>query len=224
MKRDEILKATHILKHEIILKDKNVKPIKQRYYPVSEKLEKIMHDQIAELKRKGIIQESASEWNNPIVMIKRQNGKPRLCVDLRALNNITKEDAYPLPYIDIILNKLKQARYISTIYLNNAYHQIELEENSKELTAFTLPGKGLWQFEQLPFGLSGTGACFQRLIDKVVGDLEPNVYAYLDDIVLVTNTFEEHINLLRRLLLKIRDAELTINREKTKFCVNELNI
>ena len=97
VKLDEILKSTHLLKHEIILNDKNVKPIKQRYYPVSEKLEKIMHEQIAELKRKGIIEQSASEWNNPIVMIKRQNGKPRLCVDLCALNEITKKDAYPLP-------------------------------------------------------------------------------------------------------------------------------
>ena len=71
VKPDEILKATHLLKLEITLKDKNIKPIKQRYYPVSEKFEKIMHEQIAELKRKGIIEESASEWNNPIVMIKR---------------------------------------------------------------------------------------------------------------------------------------------------------
>ena len=124
--------------------------------------------------------------------------------------------------MDIILNKLKQARYISTIDLSNAYHQIELEDKSKELTAFTVPGKGLWQFERLPFGLSGAGACFQRLIDKVIGELEPNAYTYLDDIVLVTNTFEEHINFLRRLLLKIRDTGLTINRDKSKFCVNEV--
>ena len=72
VKPDEILKATHFLKHEITLKDKNIKPIKQRYYPFSEKLEKIMHEQIVELKRMGIIEESASEWNNPIVMIKRK--------------------------------------------------------------------------------------------------------------------------------------------------------
>ena len=101
--------------------------------------------------------------------------------------------------MDIILNKLKRARYISTIDLSNAYHQIELEEKSKELTSFTVPGKA-----------SGNS------------NDSHSAFLYLDDIVLVTNTFEEHINLLRRVLLKIRDAGLTINRDKSKFCVNEV--
>lgn len=124
--------------------------------------------------------------------------------------------------MDTILNKLKKARYITTIDLSSAYHQIKLKKSSREVTAFTIPGRGLWQYKRLPMGLSGAGARFQRLIEKIIGDLEPYAYAYLDDIVIATETFEEHKRILRILLDRINKAGLTINREKSHFCQNEV--
>ena len=217
----KILPTTDLIEHEIKVIN-NAKPVKQRYYPVSEKLEKVMHDELEKLREAGIVEKSRSPWNSPVVMIKKPNNSYRMCIDLKAVNAISEKDAYPTPYMDVILNKLKRAKFITTIDLKSAYHQISLKLESRPITAFTIPGKGHWQFTRLPMGLSGAGASFQRLLEEIIGDLEPYAYNYLDDIVLATETFEEHIQMLRKLILKIKDSGLTINREKSKFCCNEV--
>ena len=86
--------------------------------------------------------------------------------------------------------------------IHSAYHQIKLKPESRPITAFTIPGRGHWQFTRLPMGLSGAGATFQRLLEEIIGELEPYAYNYLDDIVLATETFEEHMQLLRIQSLK----------------------
>ena len=215
------LPTTDLIEHEIKL-IYSAKPVKQRYYPVSEKLEQVMHAELEKLKEAGIVEKSRSPWNSPVVMIKKPNGTHRMCIDLKAVNAISEKDAYPTPYMDVILNKLKRAKFISTIDLKSAYHQIKLKPESRPITAFTIPGRGHWQFTRLPMGLSGAGATFQRLLEEIIGELEPYAYNYLDDIVLATETFEEHMQLLRTLILKIKNAGLTINRDKSKFCCNEV--
>ena len=181
-----------------------------------------MHAELEKLKEAGIVEKSRSPWNSPVVMIKQPNGTHRMCMDLKTVNAISEKDAYPTPYMDVILNKLKRAKFISTIDLKSAYHQIKLKPESRPITAFTIPGHGHWQFTRLPMGLTGAGATFQRLLEEIIGKLEPYTYNYLDDIVLVTETFEEHMQLLRTLILKIKNSRLTINRDKSKFCCNEV--
>lgn len=220
-KESKILPATKLVEHEIVLLE-STRPVKQRYYPVSERIEAAMHKELESLVEKDIVEKSQSPWNSPVVMVKKPNGDYRMCIDFRVVNSLSKKDAFPLPYMDCILNKLKNARYISTIDLSNAYHQIKLKKSCREITAFTVPGRGLFQYKRMPMGLSGAGACFQRLIEQVIGDLEPHAYSYLDDIVLATSTFEEHTKLLRKLLLNIKNAGLTINRTKSKFCRSEV--
>jgi len=152
-------------------------------------------------------------------MICKPNEAYRFCLDFRKLNSVSKKDAYPLPYMNAILDKLRSSRYISTIDLSQAYFQIPLEKNSRELTAFTVPGRKLFHFTRMPYGLTGAPATFQRLLDKLIGpEMEPHAFAYLDDIVVVTPTFEEHLEWLRRVLNRIREAGLTINPDKSKFC------
>ena len=120
--------------------------------------------------------------------------------------------------MDAILRKLKSAKYISTLDLSSAYHQIPLTTESKELTAFTVPGLGLYQFTRMSYGLSQTGATFQRLVDKVIGpELEPYAFSYLHDIITATETYEEYLKWLEHVLKPIREAGLTINREKSVF-------
>ena len=92
----------------------------------------------------------------------------RLCIDFRKVNEISKKDAYPIPFMAEILDKLSIARYISTINLNKAYHQIPLSEESKLNFAFIIPGRSLYQYERMPFGLTGAPGTFQRLIDQVI--------------------------------------------------------
>ncbi|KMQ83921.1 polyprotein [Lasius niger] len=185
-------------------------PIKQRYYPVSPKIQEAIYAEVDKMLEAGIIEPSKSEWSTPIVMIEKQNGSYRFCLDFRKLNAVSKKDAYPLPYMNAILDKLRSAQYISTIDLSQAYFQIPLEQNSRELTAFTVPGKELFHLKRMPYGLTGAPATFQRLLDRLIRpEMDPHAFAYLDDIVIVTKTFEEHLQWLKRVLERIREAGST---------------
>jgi len=213
--------VTNLTEHRIDVG--NHAPIKQRYYPVSPKIQEAIYAEVDKMLEADVIEPSKSEWSTPIVMIKKPNGTYRFCLDFRKLNNVSKKDAYPLPYMNAILDKLRAARYISTIDLSQAYFQIPLENNSRELTAFTVPGKGLFHFKRMPYGLTGAPATFQRLLDRLIGpEMEPHAFAYLDDIVIVTRSFDEHLVWLKRVLDKIKAAGLTINPEKSKFCRSQV--
>uniref|UniRef100_A0ABD2XP31 Reverse transcriptase domain-containing protein n=1 Tax=Trichogramma kaykai TaxID=54128 RepID=A0ABD2XP31_9HYME len=171
----------------------------------------------------GVIERSASAWSSAPVIVKKADGSNRFCIDYRDLNKVTKKDAYPVPNIDHILDKLRRARYITTIDLKSAYFQIKMEESSKKFTAFAIPGSGLYQFLRLPYGLCNAPASFQRLIDALFGpEFEPHVFGYLDDIIIVTESFDEHMKWLEIVLTKLRDAGLTVNRKKCDFCCSRV--
>lgn len=170
----------------------------------------------------GIL-EPSSKCSNPIIMIKKPNGTYRFCLDFRRVNQVFKKNAYPLPHMTGILDKLRSARYISTLDLSQAYFQISLAKESREITAFSVPGKGLYQFTRMPYGLTRAPAIFQRLVDRLIGpEMEPHAFVYLDDIVIVSAMFEEHLLWLERVLTKIKSAGLTINPEKCKFCRSQV--
>ena len=98
---------------------------------------------------------------------------------------------------------MRSAKYISKIDVRSAYHQIPLEEESRKITAFTVPGKGMYQFKRMPFGLTNAPATLQRIMDKIITpDLKPNVFCYLDDIIIVSKNFEEHLKTLEIVLEK----------------------
>lgn len=207
---------------EIVLKTDHA-PIKQRYYPLSPALQKEVNSELNDMLANGIVEPSSSPWASPIVMIKKKSGGWRFCVDYRALNKVLVSDSYPLPYVNSILNKLRDARFLSTLDIKSAYWQVPIAKDSRPLTAFTVPGRGLYQFKRLPFGLKIAPAEWQRLIDEVIGiDLEPYVFVYLDDIILCTASFEKHIEVLTEVMRRLRRASLTLNREKCQFCKSEL--
>ena len=146
----EVPKTTNLPCHHIDVGDSEA--IKQRYYPVSGVVEEALYKEVDLMLEKGIIEPSNSDWSSPIVMVK-QGVKYRFCLDYRKVNAVTKKDAYPLPFMNIILDRLRSAKYISTIDLTRAFHQVPLTPESKPITAFTVPGKGLFQFVTMPFGL-----------------------------------------------------------------------
>ncbi|XP_066600140.1 uncharacterized protein [Prorops nasuta] len=197
--------------------------IKQRYYPVAPVVQKAIYEEVDRLLKEGIIEPSHSEWSSPIVMVRKSGGSYRFCLDYRRVNAVSKKDAYPLPYMQSILERLKAARYISAIDLSQAYFQIPMEESSREITAFTVPGRGLFHFRRMPFGLTGAPATFQRLLDKLIGpEMEPHAFAYLDDIIIVTETFPEHLVWLKRVFDRVVGAGLRINPDKSEFCKAEV--
>jgi len=138
------------------------------------------------------------------------------------LNQASEKDAYPLPHIAATLDKLRGAKYLSTLDLKDGYWQVPLEPASRPATAFTIPGRGLLQFRVMPFGLHFAPATFQRLLDSVMGpELEPHVLVYLDDIIVVSHTFEEHLAHLE-VFRRLRQARLRLNIAKCHFCRDRL--
>ncbi|KAH8249813.1 hypothetical protein KR032_003498, partial [Drosophila birchii] len=141
-----------------------------------------------------------------------------MCVDYRQLNAKSVPDAYPLPRINHILERLRNAKYISTLALRNGYWQIPMERESRACTAFTVPGRGLFQWRVIPFGLHSAPATFQRALDSVKGpELDPFAFAYLADIIVVGSRLEEHMFNLGWVFKRLRRANLRINQEKCAF-------
>lgn len=179
--------------------------MKQRYYPRNPAMQEVMKKEVDQMLRDGIIEPSSSPWSSPVVLVKKPSGKVRFCIDFRKVNDLSIKDAYPLPYISRVLDKLREANYISTIDLKNGYWQIPLCKSSKPITAFTVPGLGLYHFKVIPFDLHSAPATFQRLLDTIIGpDLEPKAFAYLDDIIILGKTFDENLQLLKEVFRRLR--------------------
>lgn len=210
------LGRTHVLKHRIDTNDAT--PIKQRAYTVSPYIQKRMDEELNRMLNLGVIEPSISPWSNPVVCVKKNTGKLRLCLDSRKLNAVTKRDAYPLPHINRILGRFTNTKFLSKIDLSDAFWQIELTEDSKEKTAFSIPSRGHFQFVVMPFGLHNAPQTQCRLMDRVLGvDLEPSVFVYLDDIIISSGSFDEHIKLLKIVAERLNKAGLTINLNKSCF-------
>ncbi|GFT60231.1 hypothetical protein TNCV_4970581 [Trichonephila clavipes] len=145
------------------------------------------------MKDNDVIEPSSSLWTSNIVLVKKKDGSTRLCVDYRQLNDITKKDSYPLPRTDNTLDKLSGNTWFSTLDLKIGYWQVELHSDDKEKTAFSM-GQRLLQFKVMPFGLCNALATFKRLMETVLGGLSYEAcLVYLDDIIIVGRSFEEHL-------------------------------
>lgn len=215
------LGKTTVLKHQIDVGATN--PIKQRYYFVSPAIQAVLNQEVDSMLARGIIEESRSAWSSPVLVVKKANGKLRFCLDCRAVNKVTVKDAYPMPLIDGILANLHETAYITSIDLKDAFWQIELEDGSRDKTAFTIPGRPLYQFKRMPFGLCNAPQTMCRLMDKVIPqELREYVFVYLDDLLVVAKNFDTHIERLKVVAKCLREANLTINVTKSKFCMKEI--
>lgn len=216
LNKDGKLGRTSRLIHHIDTGD--ARPIKQRQYLMSPYMLDHLNEELDRMIELEVVEPSMSEWSSPVLLVKKSNGEFRFCFDGSKLNSVTKRDSYPLPHVDRILNMLKGAKFISSVDLRSAFWQIPLDETSKEKTAFAIPGRGLFHFTVLPFGLSNAAQTQQRLMDAVFGPkLEPNIFVYLDDIIIISSTFEQHIDLLREVAERLREANFTVNINKCEF-------
>lgn len=169
-----------------------------------------------------VIEESESPWASNVVMKLKPNGKWRICIDYRRLNEVTIADKYPLPLIDDLLQDARGTLFMSTIDLHSGFWQIKIREDDKEKTAFVTPF-GMYQFKRMPFGLKNASASFQRLINKFKNSLpEMKILTYLDDIILVSTTFDKHLEELDQVFQQLRKFKLRANREKCHFACAEV--
>ena len=181
--------------------------------------------QVEEKLAQGIIEPSSAPWSSNCVLINR-NGKVRIAVDYRKLNNMTVRDNYMLPRVQEILDCAANKKWFTSVDCVQAYHQIEiLSERDKDLTTFVVPGGGLYRYKRMPFGLKNAGACWSRFIDTALGDLKWNVCAvYADDILICTESesVEDHIRDLNLVFDKLDTFGIKVRGEKIKLGVKEL--
>ncbi len=154
-----------------------------------------------------VIEPSNSPWSSPIVMVPKPDGTLRFCNDFRHLNEVSEFDGYPMPWVYELLDRLGRARYISTLDLTKGYWQVPLSKTAKSRTAFSTPS-GHWLYRTLPFGLHGAPATFQHMMDILLRPHQSYAAAYLDDVVIHSEHWEDHLDRLRRVLVELRRAGL----------------
>ena len=152
------LPAAKLLEH--FIDTQGHPPIKQKTHRMSVKVCDKFIKITDQLMDQELVEPCNSEWCNPVVMLRKGDGSYCLCIDFRKVNEISKKHAYPIPFMTEIMDKMSVARYISTIDLNKAYHQIPLGEESKPNTAFIVPGEGLYQYRRMLFGLTEAPGTF----------------------------------------------------------------
>ncbi len=202
---------TNLIQHHIETEPGVV--VRSRPYRLPEHKKKVVQSELEAMLEKGVIEESHSDWASPIVLVPKTDGSVRFCVDYRKVKAVSKFDAYPMPRVDELLDRLGTARFYSTLDLTKGYWQIPLSPLSKEKSAFTTPF-GLHQFITLPFGLFGAPATFQRLMDKILRPHTAYAAAYLDDIIIYSQDWQRHMVHLREVLRALRGAGLTANPKK----------
>ena len=206
---------TNIVQH--VIDTGSSGPIKQQPYRTPVVQREHITQLIKQMQVQGIVKPSASPWASPVVLVPKKDGSMRFCVDYRRLNTVTKKDVYPLPRIDDILDTLAQAKYFTTLDLSAGYWQVELDKDSQAKTAFTTHC-GLFEFTRMPFGLCNAPATFQRLMQLVLSGLEWDCcFVYIDDILVASKTFEDHLRHLQLVFERLRKAGLRLKPTKCHF-------
>ena len=176
-----------------------------------------LEEQVKDLLAQGFIRPSQSPYGAPVLFVPKKDGRWRMCIDYRALNRQTVKDLYPLPRIDALLDRLGTAKIFTKLDLASGYHQIAMDEGSIYRTAFTT-SLGQWEFMVMPFGLCNAPATFQRLMNKVFAvEINQFILVYLDDILIFSNSVEEHWEHLRIVLERLRKAKLYGRMHKCEF-------
>ena len=207
---------TTAVKHRIDLTDEV--PFKQRHRRIPPALFDEVRTHLQQLLAAGIIRRSHSPWSSNVVLVRKKDNKLRMCVDYRQLNSKTIKDSYALPRSEEILDALGGNNYYTVLDMKSGYLQVDVEESHKPRTAFTVGPLGFFEFNRLPFGLVNSPATYQRLMEEILGDLHLDIcFIYLDDLIIFSETYEEHLDRLQRVLQRLREANLKLSPKKCAF-------
>ncbi|UYV72275.1 K02A2.6-like [Cordylochernes scorpioides] len=200
----------------------NAKPKFFKFRPVPFSIKEKIDKELDRLEKSQIIEKvNASDWSTPLVTVIKSNGELRLCGDFKnTLNNCIEDEKYPLPTIETMLGNLGGNKIFTKLDLSSAYHQIEMDEASKNLLVVS-SHRGLYRYNRLPFGISPASAIFQRCMDSLFHDV-PNTVIYLDDIFIGSKDEQEHYRILKIIFDKLKELNFTLNKEKCLFLKKDI--
>ena len=218
---EDDLGNTPLLEHAI---ETHGPPLRQPYRRQNPAVRREEMAQVQQMLSSNVIRPSNSPWASPVVMVRKKDGSLRFCVDFRQLNAATVKDVHPLPRIDDLLDALHGAKWFSTLDLKSGYWQVPITEQDKAKTAFRTSSGQLFEFNQVPFGLCNASATFSRLMDRVLAGLHwETCLFYLDDIIVFSSTWEEHLARLREVFERLRHAKLKLGATKCTFAAKEVS-
>ena len=223
MKNKSDIGRCKIAKHRIELEPEAI-PHREGARRMSRDKAAKANQEVQNLLALGLIQPSYSPWASGIVMVKKKSGELRFCCDFRPLNDVTVKDAFPLPRIDESLSRIANAKIFTSIDLAWAFWQIPLKKRDRRKTAFACE-LGLFEWRRMPFGLCNASATFQRSITRALQKIQQRhgsvVMAYIDDIVIATETIEDHLERIREVFECLREAGFKMRAEKCDFMRTE---
>ena len=201
---------TDIISHSVELTSDE--HIRTRPYPVPQALRETIREEVETMLKMGVIEKSTSPYASPVVIVKKKDGKNRFCVDYRKINAKTVIDNEPIPNIEQVIADVGDAKYFTKIDLSKGYWQIPVVEKDRGKTAFVTPD-GQYEFLVLPFGMVNAPAVFTRMMRRLLEGL-PNVLHYIDDILIYSSSWEDHLEDVRRVLTRLRETHLTARPSK----------
>jgi hypothetical protein len=198
-------------------------PPAARLRPIGPAKRQVVEQALLQMANWDVIERSDSPTASAVVLV-WQNNKWRFCVDFRMLNKVTIKDSYPMLRSDYIFSSLAGKRFFSALDAVKGYHQVEIAEPDRHKTAF-ITHRGLFQFKRMPFGLRNAPAQFQRMMDTILGSLRwEAALCYIDDVLIFSDTWEQHVAHLRRLFTSCKAAGLMFSKEKCRFAFSELKL
>ena len=195
-------------------------PIKMQCRPIPYSKQKATVEALVDMLKKGVIVPSSSAWASPIVPTWKPTGAIRICVDYRSLNKVTTPEIYPLPRCYDLIDEMGalKPKYFTKMDMVNGFWQIPCHKDTQPITAFICP-QGLFEFTRCPFGHINSPTTFQKVMQSILHNLDAKnrIKFYIDDVLICSETFEEHLDLVERVLQRFREANVVVEMKKCDF-------